>query len=260
MAVNDSLFGSLGTVCSTDPSPKTFTYSLTFPAPKAPPLCVSYTNTATFRTNTTSTTGSASKTVTVCRVPAVTGALTMGFWQNKNGQGILTGGASTGGVCNSGTWLRQFAPYQDLGATATCSQVAAYVTNVIKAANAAGSAMNAMLKAQMLATALDVYFSDPALGGNKIAASTPIGGVAIDLTLVCRMIDGTGGTATCSGAFEDSSPAFGGSTHLTVSQMIAYASSQSSAGGSPWYANVKATQQLAKDAFDAINNQVAFAY
>jgi hypothetical protein len=34
---------------------------------------------------------------------------------------------------------------------------------------------------------------------------------------------------------------------------------QSNAGGSTWYANVKATQGLAKDAFDAINNQVAFA-
>ena len=51
----------------------------------------------------------------------------MGFWQNKNGQGIVTGGASTGGVCNSGTWLRQFNPFQDLSASATCAQVATYV-------------------------------------------------------------------------------------------------------------------------------------
>ena len=42
--------------------------------------------------------------------------------------------------------------------------------------------------------------------------------------------------------------------------MIGYAASQSSTGGGTWYANVKATQQLAKDAFDAINNQVAFAF
>jgi hypothetical protein len=259
VAVTDSLFGPLGAVCSTDPSPKTFTYSLNFPAPTAPPLCVSHTNTAAFVTNTTATTGAAGKTVNVCRVPVPTGALTMGFWQNKNGQGILTGGSSTSGVCNSGTWLRRFAPYQDLSPTATCGQVAAYVTSIIKAANAAGSSMNPMLKAQMLATALDVYFSDPALGGNKIAASTPIGGVDIDLTLVCQMIDGSG-TATCGGTFESSSAAFGGATHLTVSQMIAYAASQSSTGGGTWYANVKATQQLAKDAFDAINNQVAFAF
>lgn len=257
--VSDSRFGSLGTVCSTDPSPKTLTYSLTFPAPTVAPLCVSYTNTATFTTNTTGKTGSASKTVTVCRVPAVTGALTIGFWQNKNGQGIITGGAATGGICNSGTWLRQFAPYQDLSATATCAQVASYVTNVIKAANASGSSMNPMLKAQMLATSLDVYFSDPGLGGNKIGAPAPLGGIAIDLTLVCKMIDGSGG-GTCGGSFENASAAFGGAAHLTVLQMITYASSQSNLGGVTWYGNVKATQGLAKDAFDAINNQAAFAF
>ena len=126
--------------------------------------------------------------------------------------------------------------------------------------------MNAMLKAQMLSTALDVYFSDPALGGNKISAPAPIGGVSIDLTHICKMIDGSGGTATCSGTYEDASPAFisaqGGVEK--VSQMLTDASNAatSSAGGntlaSPWYGNVKATQQLAKDAFDAINNQVAF--
>ncbi len=121
--------------------------------------------------------------------------------------------------------------------------------------------MNAMLKAQMLATALDVYFSDPALGGNKIAAPAPIGGVDIDLTLICHMIDGSGGAGSCSGTYENVSAAFGGPPHMTVLlQMIPHASSQSNAGGSLWYANVKATQQLAKDAFDAINNQVAFAY
>ena len=39
--------------------------------------------------------------------------------------------------------------------------------------------------------------------------------------------------------------------------MLAYATSQSNAGGSIWYGQVKATQELAKNAFDAINNQVA---
>jgi hypothetical protein len=51
--------------------------------------------------------------------------------------------------------------------------------------------MNPMLKAQMLAPALDVYFSNPGLGGNKINAPAPIGGLAIDLTNVC----GSGGGA-----------------------------------------------------------------
>jgi len=83
--------------------------------------------------------------------------------------------------------------------------------------------------------------------------------VKIDLTMICHMIDGSGGTATCSGTFENVSSAFGGATSLTVSQTLAYAASQSNAGGSIWYGNVKATQVLAKDAFDAINNQVALA-
>jgi hypothetical protein len=153
--------------------------------------------------------------------------------------------------------LRQYAPFQDLSATATCTQVAGYVLNIIKAANASGAAMNAMLKAQMLATALDVYFSDGSLGGNKIGAPVAIGGVLIDLTSVCKMSD-SNGTGTCSGSYYDVSSAFGGAQKLTVSQMLAYAAGQSNSGGSNWYANVKATQEMAKNAFDAINNRCAF--
>jgi hypothetical protein len=254
--VTDTYAGNLGSACVGDANPKSFTYSRTISIPQFG--CQSYDNTATFTTNDTSTTGSAGQTVTVCG-PARTGALTMGFWQNKNGQAIITGQAKTG-VCPSGTWLRQYAPFQDLSATATCAQVATYVTNVIKAANASGAAMNAMLKAQMLATALDVYFSDPALGGNKIGAPTghPVGSQAIDLTMICKMIDGSGGTATCSGTFQNTSSAFGGGTCQTVSALLAYAATQSGVGGTPWYAQVKATQELAKNTFDAINNQVAF--
>jgi hypothetical protein len=238
----------------------TFTYDRSVAAPAHD--CVTKNNTATFQTNDNllgdSTTGDNSASVRVCRVPANTGALTMGFWQNKNGQGIITGGASISGVCKSGTWLRQYAPFQDLSATASCSAVATYVYNIIKAANASGASMNAMLKAQMLATALDVYFSDPALGTNKINAPAPIGGIKIDLTQICKMIDGSGGTATCSGIYQDASSAFGGATSLTVSQILAYAASQSNVGGSVWYGQVKATQELAKNTFDAINNKVAF--
>jgi hypothetical protein len=191
----------------------------------------------------------------------------MGFWQNKNGQGIITGGAALNNVCKSGTWLRQFHPFSDLGATAKCSDVAAYVSNVIKLANAGGTSMNPMLKAQMLATALDVYFSDPALGGNKIgayngvgASQQPIGGIAIDLTAICKMTDASSGS-TCSGATGDVSAAFGGATSMTVLQMLTYQNTADPAadGGAYWYNQVKATQEMAKNAFDAINNQVAFA-
>jgi hypothetical protein len=104
----------------------------------------------------------------------------------------------------------------------------------------------------MLATALDVYFSDAALGGNKIKAPNPIGGILIDLKVICKSI------GSCNGSYENVSGAFGGATSLTVSQMLSYAASQSNVGGSSWYGQVKSVQELAKDAFDAINNEVAF--
>jgi hypothetical protein len=256
ITVTDTYAGTLGTVTVGDlPNPKDFTYSRTIPIPATD--CLSYDNTATFTTNDTQTTGSDKQTVTVCRVPPADGALTMGFWQNKNGQGIITGQAKTG-VCASATWLRQYLPFQDLSATSTCAQVGTYVLNIIKAANASGATMNAMLKAQMLATALDVYFSDPTLGGNKIGATNPIGGINIDLTQICKMIDGSGGTATCSGVYQNVSSAFGGATALTVSQILAYAATQSNVGGTVWYGQAKATQEMAKNTFDAISNQVAF--
>jgi len=44
-----------------------------------------------------------------------------------------------------------------------------------------------------------------------------------------------------------------------VNAILAYAASQSNSGGSSWYGQVKATQELAKDTFDAVNNQLAFA-
>jgi len=242
ISVTDTFNGitnTLGTVAGSDTPPlsQAFHYARTVNVPAF--NCVSYTNTATI----VETGQSAGKTVTVCG-PLKTGALTIGFWQNKNGQAIIAGGSSTVGVCKSGTWLRQFAPFKDLSAAASCSGVAAYFTSMFNAANAGGTSMNPMLKAQMLATAFDVYFSDPSLGGNKIGAPAPIGGVAIDLTDI--------------GGSENVSAAFGGATSMTPLQMLTYAASQSNAGGSVWYGNVKATQGLAKDAFDAINNQAVF--
>jgi hypothetical protein len=236
ITVTDSYAGTLGTLTATSSPPfasQTFTYSRTIPVPLLG--CLSYPNTARI----VETGQSASQTVQVCG-PSPIGGLTIGFWQNKNGQGIISSGASIGGVCTSGAWLRVYAPFQDLSITATCSQVASYVTGVIKAANASGASMNAMLKAQMLATALDVYFSTPGLGGNKIGAPSPIGSDVIDLTNVPP--DG------------NVSAAFGGATSMSVSALLSYAASQSNAGGSLWYGNGKAMQGLAKDTFDAINN------
>ena len=253
VTVTDTFNGTtttLGTVTATTTIPytsRTFSYSRSIAVPSScqgsSGNCKSYTNTAKI----VETGQTASKTVTVCG-PIKTGALTIGYWQNKNGQSIIKGTSSVNGVCKLTPWLRGFTPFQDLSATASCSTVATYVYNIIKAANSSGAAMNAMLKAQMLATALDVYFSNPALGGNKIGAPAPIGGVTVDLTWVKA---GTG--------YQNVSGAFGGAISLTVSQMLAYAASQSNLGGSMWYANVKTTQEKAKNAFDAINNSWVFA-
>jgi hypothetical protein len=186
----------------------------------------------------------------------------MGFWQNKNGQGIIT--SYCGGTSGTSlyTFLTGFNPFKDL-TSATCSGIATYVTNVIKAATCTSSTKtcNSMLKAQMLATALDVYFSDAALGGDKIFAfnggnNVKFGSVKIDLTSICAMIDGSS-SSTCSGTTENATSAFGGSTCLSVSALLTYAAGQSNIGGSTWYNQVKATQVLAKDTFDSINNSVA---
>ena len=264
---------TLGTLTGTTTQPfasATFTYSHTVPN-AAPGTCASYPNTATI----TQTGQNSSQNVTVCNTN--TGALTMGFWQNKNGQGIITSYCGGTGGTSLDTFLRQFNPYQDLSATATCSQDASYVTGIIKAAQCTSSTntCNTMLRAQMLSTALDVYFSTPSLGGNRIGAfnglggSTPaLGGVAIDLSKVCAMIDGSTGS-TCSGVTEDARPEFGiapPALGTTVGLMLLYSDFLSGVNGSPvasspngstWYKNIKARQVIAKDAFDSINNQKA---
>jgi len=58
-------------------------------------------------------------------------------------------------------------------------------------------------------------------------------------------------------AIENDSGAFGGAASLTVSQILDYAASQSNAGGSSWYGNVKAKEVMAKDTFQAISSQAA---
>lgn len=263
-ASNPAVSVAYAAATATTPGTFTLTYGRTVPVPTYG--CVQYDNTATFTaTDDDEVTGEDSASVTVCG-PINTGAKTMGFWQNNNGQRIVAGAGTPSGstVCKLTPFLRGYAPFQDLSATAPCGTavtslnggvktdtVTRYVYSVIKAANASGASMNAMLKAQMLATALDVYFSDPA-NGNPLGAPQALGGVTIDLTAICA------DAAACS-SFEDVSSAFGGATYATVSQLLAYAASQSNQGGSYWYENVKSVQELAKDTFDAINNNKVFA-
>jgi hypothetical protein len=246
---------SLGQVCDTS----TFTYTRSVPVPPfGYTECLSYLNTARFTTNTTQATGSASKTVKVCG-PAKTGARPMPYWKTAStGQWVILNSASTGSVCKVGGWLRQYAPFQDLVSNATCTQVAAYTASTAKSAALATAPMTARLKGNELATALAVYFSDPSLGGNKLATKKPVGGTLIDLTLVCHMTDLTTGAGTCGGTNVDARPAFGGSSSLSVAQLLAVAAAQAGTGGTGWYGNDATLQGLAKDAFSAVNNQKAF--
>jgi hypothetical protein len=226
--------------------------------------CATFTNTATITGDTLNFT-TPPVTVTICNEN--TGALTMGFWQNKNGQGIITN--YCGGINGTSlhTFLTSFHPFSDETAT-SCSGEATYVYNVIKAAvcTSTSKTCNLMLKAQMLATALDVYFSDGVgLGGNRIGAPAAIasaggiGTVSIDLSKICNMIDGSGGTATCSGTTSNVASLFGVTKCDTVSAMLAYQNTSDPAvdAGAVWYGQVKANQVGAKNAFDAINNTVA---
>jgi hypothetical protein len=99
------------------------------------------------------------------------------------------------------------------------------VTNIIKPANGSGAARNAMLKGQMLATALDVYFGGGP-GGNPLDAGTAIGSVKIDLTLVNKPIG--------SAAFENTKSSFNNITPQNVQGLLNYAASRSNVAGTIW--------------------------
>jgi hypothetical protein len=229
--VVDSQAGSLGTLTGVDNGPfphvfPPFTYSKTFQPPASG--CTTINNTATI----TETGQNGQASVKNCSV----GALTMGFWQNKNGQTIINN-ANQGALQ---TYLLQYSMFSDAPATG----IAAYFTKVFSAATASGTGA-AMLKAQSLATALDVYFSgtkNGVGGGNQIGAFNGNGPNQVWIG------DVTINTSQWSAAF-------GGATSLTVSQMLSYVSSQWN-GGNP-YAGNKTQVTTAISAFNAVNNDQA---
>jgi hypothetical protein len=251
------------------PSWGVFIYSIT-DSNASPGTCSSYDNTAQI------TGGSSSSTVTVTVCNIGTGALTMGFWKNSNGAKIITSHCGGTSGISLYAFLTSYNPFKD--APSTCSTEATYVAKVIGAATCSSSTntCNTMLRAQMLATALDVFFSDPALGGNQIGAynglgtkQEPLGGVVIDLSHICNMTDGSSGSS-CTGKYEDARPEFGitGAPCLgtTVNYMLSYANYTSLVNGNPvatantgasWYLQNKGKQVFAKDGFDNTNNQIA---
>ena len=268
--VTDTYAGTLGNVCVGDANPTTFTYARTIAVPANG--CLAYANTATFTTNDTGTTGTASKTVTVCG-PAKTGALTIGFWKTTNGQGLIKTYCQNPAL---GNYLRGLGggsgPFSN--APTDCAGLASYVSGILTGASATD--MNKMLKAQMLGTALDVWFSGPGWTSTPIGkVKTPsnflthntLGSFKMDTTAICPMVDNTtAGTAACKLGTKSTDAVASGalpSSPMAVQAILDYASTSpapfnGSTAGSIWYAGDRTKQEVLKNVFDQFNNQLAF--
>lgn len=274
--VTDTVDGTLGRVCVGDPNPTSFGYShgpITVPATG----CVSYDNTASYETNDTQSKGSASKRVYVCG-PALTSALTIGFWKNTNGNSLISNYCAPAGKPNLATYLSGLGggggPFAG-AAGKTCPQLVTYVNSVISGASATN--MNNMLKAQMLATALDVYFSNPSLGYTSTAVGKTkppsnfltngsLGGVSIDTTAVCPMVDNLStGSASCTNNTASTNAVLAGAlpfSAMSVQSILDYEATTPSpfnASLGVWYGGDRTKQEIAKNVFDQINNRLAFA-
>ena len=255
-------------VCDTT----TFNYSVTVPVPQYD--CVNYDNTASFTTNDTGTTGSDGQRVTVCG-PAKTGALTIGFWKTTNGQGLIKTYCVSGGN-NLGTYLAGLGggsgPFSN--APTTCSSLATYVSGILSGASATD--MNKMLKAQMLGTALDVWFSGPGWTSTTISKVKPpsnflshnsLGTFKMDTTAVCPMVDNTtAGTATCKNNLPSTDAVASGAvanSPMSMQAILDFASTtpapfNGSTSASIWYGGNRTKQEILKNIFDQFNNQLAF--
>jgi len=144
-----------GTVISDS---KTFTYSRTF----FNSGCTTYPNTAALSSGVT-----ASASVQFCGPNA--GGLTMGWWQNGNGQALLKGNltaacaavtgyvaghTATGDLINVNSKAPKLFVTTDCADSSKYSYLPTFTYNTVKAANAAGSG-GPMLLGQWLTTALD---------------------------------------------------------------------------------------------------------
>lgn len=263
---------TLGNVCVGDANPTTFNYSRSIPVPAHD--CVSYTNTATFTTNDTGATGSASKTVTVCG-PAATGALTIGFWKTTNGQGLIKTYCINGGN-NLGVYLASLGAGSGPFSTAptSCSSLATYVSNILSGASATN--MNVMLKAQMMGTALDVWFSGAGWTSTKISGVKPpsnflshnnLGAFKMDTTAICPMVDNTStGTATCKNALPSTDAVASGAlpaSPMSMQAILNFAATtpspfNGSTSNSIWYGGNRTLEEILKNVYDQFNNQLAF--
>jgi hypothetical protein len=251
-----------------------FTYSHTVNVPAND--CQSYTNTATFAgaSVTTGLKGSDSQTVTVCG-PAATGALTIGFWKTTNGQNLIKTYCNNGSA-NLGAYLDGLGaasgPFSN--APTSCAPLATYVYNILNGATATN--MNSMLKAQMLGTALDVWFSGPGWTSttinnikspSKFLSHNNLGTFKMDTTAVCPMVDNLStGTATCQGGTPSTNAVAAGAvptSPMSMQAILDYASTtpspfNGSTSSSVWYGGDRTKEEILKNIFDQFNNGLAF--
>jgi hypothetical protein len=261
---------TLGTLTATDTQPyasASYQYSRNITIPTYG--CTSYPNSATI----VETGQSASQTVTVCG-PAQTGALTIGFWKTTNGQNLIkTYCANTLDDYLAGLGSGS-GPFAD-AAGKNCSQLATYVQGILSGASATN--MNVMLKAQMMGTALDVWFSGPGWTSTKIGGvKTPsnflshnnLGTFNMDTTAVCPIVDNTTtGTATCLNNLPSTDAVASGavsSSPMSMQAILNFAATTPSpfngltGSGSVWYGGNRTKQEILKNIFDQFNNQMAF--
>jgi hypothetical protein len=254
-----------------------YSHSVTVPSTG----CATYPNTAKFTTGDTKTTGTDNASVEACG-PAATGALTMGFWKNTNGQNLIKsycGPAATG----LGNYLAGLGsgsgPFSNAPTSCTgTSGLASYVYNILNGASATD--MNKMLKAQMLSTALDVWFSGPGWTSTTVNKVKPpssflkhnsLGMFNMDTTSVCPMVDNLStGTATCQNSNPSTNAVTAGAvpnSPMTMQAILTFASTVGSSpwstgaysGSNVWYAGNRTLQNILKNIFDQFNNQLAFS-
>jgi hypothetical protein len=252
----------------------TYNYSKTFTVGAG---CTDYKNTATETTDDTSTAKTADATVTVCG-PARTGALTIGFWKTTNGQNLVKtycGGTGTSGLAYYLAHLGGISgPFSNATSSTSCSALATYVYNLLNGANAKN--MNSMLKAQMLGTALDVWFSGPGWTSTTISKVKPpsgflsnnyLGTFNMDTTAVCPMVDNLStGSATCKNNLPSTDAVAAGavpSSPMAMQAILDFAATTPSpfnglTSASNWYGGNSTKEEILKNIFDQFNNQDAF--
>ena len=151
------------------------------------------------------------------------GALTIGFWQNKNGQGIIKNYCAPATNQKLVEFLRQFAPFQDLSSTAVCANTnsapkpdlddaQSYVFDVVKLATCTSSTQDVQLDAEgadagdrtRTSTSATRTWEGPAsvpFNGNGSRRAAAIGGLSVDAGERSVTSDRRPGGGSCNGMY-----------------------------------------------------------